>query len=147
MQNKANFQKSQMFITSMKTTNYNEKMKMDTWSKRTQSNPTRSELACTELCRSVKPFPQNPHKKTPRRILSPQGYKNPSTILRLWLLRQEGLQCHYCSRRLLSDSSTISSSFFVPLLVFRGIFTATPSRPSSPATSGWLGLSWKLRLK
>jgi hypothetical protein len=39
MSNKANFQKSQMFITLMKTMNYNEKMKLNTWSKRTQSKP------------------------------------------------------------------------------------------------------------
>jgi len=39
MQNKANFQKSQMFITPISTMNYNEKWILDTWSKRTQSNP------------------------------------------------------------------------------------------------------------
>jgi glycerol-3-phosphate dehydrogenase (NAD(P)+) len=39
MQNKANFQKSQMFITSMKTKNYNEKWTMDSWSKQTQTKP------------------------------------------------------------------------------------------------------------
>jgi hypothetical protein len=39
MRNKANFQKSQMFITSIKTIDYNEKSTLDTWSKRTQSNP------------------------------------------------------------------------------------------------------------
>jgi hypothetical protein len=39
MQNKANFQKSQMFITTIITTNYNEKWTMDTWSKQTQSKP------------------------------------------------------------------------------------------------------------
>jgi hypothetical protein len=39
MQNKANFQKSQMFITIVSITNYNEKWTMDTWSKRTQTNP------------------------------------------------------------------------------------------------------------
>ncbi|MFZ0033946.1 MAG: hypothetical protein WAK60_03015, partial [Sedimentisphaerales bacterium] len=39
MQNEPNFQKSQMFITLMKTMNYNEKPTMDTWSKRTQTNP------------------------------------------------------------------------------------------------------------
>ena len=39
MQNEPNLRKSQMFITSMKTRDYNEKMKLDTWSKRTQSNP------------------------------------------------------------------------------------------------------------
>jgi hypothetical protein len=39
MRNEPNFQKSQMFITIVSTTNYNEKLTMDTWSKRTQSNP------------------------------------------------------------------------------------------------------------
>jgi hypothetical protein len=39
MQNKAKFQKSQMFITLMKTMNYNEKYKLDTWSKQTQTKP------------------------------------------------------------------------------------------------------------
>jgi hypothetical protein len=39
MQNKANFSKSQMFTTLLKTTNYNEKAAMDTWSKQTQSKP------------------------------------------------------------------------------------------------------------
>jgi hypothetical protein len=39
MQNKPNFSKSQMFIIAIKTTNYSEKMKVDTWSKQTQSNP------------------------------------------------------------------------------------------------------------
>jgi hypothetical protein len=36
MRNKPNFQKSQMFITVVSTTNYNEKLKLDTWSKQTQ---------------------------------------------------------------------------------------------------------------
>jgi len=44
MQNKANFQKSQMFITVVSTTNYNKKMTLDTWSKRTQTKPIYSEL-------------------------------------------------------------------------------------------------------
>ena len=39
MQNKANFRKSQMFITVVLITNYNEKTKLDTWSKRTQTKP------------------------------------------------------------------------------------------------------------
>jgi hypothetical protein len=39
MQNKANLSKSQMFITSINTVDYNEKIKMDTWSKRTQTKP------------------------------------------------------------------------------------------------------------
>jgi hypothetical protein len=39
MQNKANFSKSQMVITLIKTINYNEKPTVDTWSKQTQTNP------------------------------------------------------------------------------------------------------------
>jgi hypothetical protein len=39
MPNKANFQKSQMFITPVLTGNYSEKYKLDTWSKQTQSKP------------------------------------------------------------------------------------------------------------
>ena len=39
MQNKANFSKSQMFITSINTSNYNEKSELDTWSKQTQTKP------------------------------------------------------------------------------------------------------------
>jgi hypothetical protein len=69
-----------MFISSIKTRNYNEKFTLDTWSKRTQSKPilpamagkiaplfrmsfilmgptyselARPELACGELCRTV----------------------------------------------------------------------------------------------
>jgi hypothetical protein len=37
--NKANFQKSQMFITLVSTGSYNEKTKLDTWSKQTQTKP------------------------------------------------------------------------------------------------------------
>jgi hypothetical protein len=58
MQNKANFSKSQMFTTSMKATNYSEKMKLDTWSKRTQTNPTcpeRSRRVCSEQSRTILP--------------------------------------------------------------------------------------------
>ena len=39
MRNKANFRKSQMFITATVTMNYNEKSIMDTWSKQTQTKP------------------------------------------------------------------------------------------------------------
>jgi hypothetical protein len=39
MQNEANFSKSQMFITPISTTNYNEKCTLDTWSKQTQTKP------------------------------------------------------------------------------------------------------------
>ena len=43
MQNKANFRKSQMFITVVSTMDYNEKLTMDTWSKQTQTKPIYSE--------------------------------------------------------------------------------------------------------
>jgi hypothetical protein len=39
MRNKPNFSKSQMFVTLTKTTNYNEKAAVDTWSKQTQTKP------------------------------------------------------------------------------------------------------------
>jgi hypothetical protein len=39
MQNEPNFSKSQMFITLIRTRNYNKKWTMDTWSKQTQTNP------------------------------------------------------------------------------------------------------------
>ena len=39
MRNEPNFQKSQMLVTLLNKTNYNEKMKLDTWSKQTQTNP------------------------------------------------------------------------------------------------------------
>ena len=39
MRNEPDFSKSQMFITLIRTTNYNKKWTMDTWSKRTQTNP------------------------------------------------------------------------------------------------------------
>jgi hypothetical protein len=39
MQNEPNFSKSQIFITLVSTKNYNEKVALDTWSKRTQTNP------------------------------------------------------------------------------------------------------------
>jgi hypothetical protein len=44
MRNEPNFQKSQLFITLIKAKDYNEKMKLDTWSKRTQTNPIQSQF-------------------------------------------------------------------------------------------------------
>ncbi len=44
MQNKPNFQKSQMLITTIKTRSYNEKCKLDTWSKQTQSKPIQTQM-------------------------------------------------------------------------------------------------------
>jgi hypothetical protein len=54
MQNKAKFQKSQIFITVVSTTNYSEKPTVDTWSKQTQTKPTcgeQSRTTCSELAR------------------------------------------------------------------------------------------------
>jgi len=45
MRNEPNFSKSQMFITLIKTSNYNKKWTLDTWSKRTQTNPILSAVA------------------------------------------------------------------------------------------------------
>jgi hypothetical protein len=39
MQNEPNFSKSQIFITVALTMIYSENLKMDTWSKQTQTNP------------------------------------------------------------------------------------------------------------
>jgi hypothetical protein len=39
MPNKANLGQSQIFITATSTINYNEKSKLDTWSKQTQTKP------------------------------------------------------------------------------------------------------------
>jgi len=44
MRNEPNFQKSQVVVTQVLTRNYNEKRAMDTWSKRTQTNPIYGEL-------------------------------------------------------------------------------------------------------
>ena len=44
MRNEPNFSKSQMFITLIKTTNYNKNWTMDTWSKRTQTKPIQSQI-------------------------------------------------------------------------------------------------------
>jgi hypothetical protein len=77
--------------------------------------------------------PNFPIKKTPQRLRSPQGYKKLHSIPPIYLNSQNAF---YCVWYPLSDSSTILSSFFVLFLVFRGILTAVPSRPSSPATSG-----------
>jgi predicted transcriptional regulator len=49
MQNEPNFQKSQMFITVVSTMSCNKKMKLDTWSKRTQTNPIYSVLIRVNL--------------------------------------------------------------------------------------------------
>jgi hypothetical protein len=43
MPNEPNFLKSQIFITSINTINCSEKMKLDTWSKQTQTNPNQSQ--------------------------------------------------------------------------------------------------------
>ena len=51
MQNEPNFRKSQMFIILIMTTNYNEKLKLDTWLKQTQTNPIYGEQSRTILSR------------------------------------------------------------------------------------------------
>jgi hypothetical protein len=54
MRNKANFQKSQMFVTSVLTMDYNEKCKLDTWLKQTQTKPIwkRRKISCSGIiCR------------------------------------------------------------------------------------------------
>jgi hypothetical protein len=53
MRNKANFSKSQMFITVILTTNYNEKLKLDTWSKQTQSKPNLPTIQAGKFALSV----------------------------------------------------------------------------------------------
>jgi hypothetical protein len=53
MQNKANFRKSQMFITLISTTNYNEKYAMDTWSKQTQTKPILLSLMAGKIALSA----------------------------------------------------------------------------------------------
>jgi hypothetical protein len=55
MRNEPNFSKSQMFITLIKTTNYNKKWTMDTWSKRTQTKPILSASGVVES--SIKLYP------------------------------------------------------------------------------------------
>jgi hypothetical protein len=44
MQNKPNFIKSQMIITLLKTTNYNGKPALDTWSKQTQNKAKQTQF-------------------------------------------------------------------------------------------------------
>src|SRR4030042_6279283 len=44
MRNEPNLRQSQIFITAIITMTCNEKRKLDTWSKRTQTNPIYSEL-------------------------------------------------------------------------------------------------------
>jgi len=55
MRNEPNFQESQMFITVVSTRNYNEKQTMDTWLKRTQTNPIlKGILACGRYAHHIK---------------------------------------------------------------------------------------------
>jgi len=59
MRNEPNFSKSQMFITLITTTNYSKKWTLDTWSKRTQTNPIYGEQSRTtrgEQAQRVEPF-------------------------------------------------------------------------------------------
>jgi radical SAM protein with 4Fe4S-binding SPASM domain len=52
MRNEPNLRQSQIFITVMITTYYNAKLKLDTWSKRTQTNPIYGEQSRTNLIES-----------------------------------------------------------------------------------------------
>jgi len=55
MQNEPNFRKSRMFITVISTTNYNEKVALDSWSKRTQTNPNLSRAKSRDLSNKKRP--------------------------------------------------------------------------------------------
>jgi hypothetical protein len=69
MRNKANFSKSQMFVTQVLTSNCNEKLKLDTWLKQTQTKPI---LGSAVLClRQV--YPQNAMAGPPSGETSPLG--------------------------------------------------------------------------
>jgi radical SAM protein with 4Fe4S-binding SPASM domain len=54
MQNKANLRQSQIFITSVNIMDYSEKTKLDTWSKRTQTNPILPAVALAKAGYGVK---------------------------------------------------------------------------------------------
>ena len=60
MPNEPNFRKSQIFITVISTRSYNEKMKLDTWSKRTQTKPILSRAQSRDLSKQLLPHPLNP---------------------------------------------------------------------------------------
>jgi len=85
MQNEPNFQKSQMFITVISAMNYNEKMTMDTWLKRTQTKPIYSELACPELAEWVEPI-SNRHSMQGGKLLK---------ILKILLVRYLTYRCNW----------------------------------------------------
>jgi hypothetical protein len=53
MSNKANLGKSQMFITTIRKSNYSEKYELDTWSKQTQSNPILPAYMADKIALSV----------------------------------------------------------------------------------------------
>jgi hypothetical protein len=57
MQNEPNFSKSQMFITLVLTIGYNEKSKLDTWSKRTQTKPILSAYVADKIALPVRHSP------------------------------------------------------------------------------------------
>jgi len=52
MRNEPNFQKVKRVVTQVLTRNYNEKLTMDSWSKRTQTNPI---LSAEALAKADKP--------------------------------------------------------------------------------------------
>jgi len=55
MQNKPNFRKAKMKLNFYSTRDYQNELRLRTRAKQTQSNPTCSELACTERSRRVEP--------------------------------------------------------------------------------------------
>jgi hypothetical protein len=54
MQNEPNLSKSQIFIILISTTSYSEKCKLDTWSKRTQTNPILSRAQSRDLSKQLR---------------------------------------------------------------------------------------------
>jgi hypothetical protein len=76
MTNEPNFQKSQIFITLISTTNYSEKSKMDTWSKQTQTKPILSAYVADKIASS---FVERPIKIAirQRRIRHKSVYNRP----------------------------------------------------------------------
>jgi len=135
MQNKPNLLAPQMNATSFYTKDYeNEPLR-----RCGQNKPNQTQFVVSKVEPPVVSLPNLfPHQKNPAATPFAAGLQKIYTQLPIYPNSQNAFYCVWYS---LSDSSTILSSFFVLFLVFRGIFTAVPSRPSSPATSGWFGLS------
>jgi fermentation-respiration switch protein FrsA (DUF1100 family) len=64
MPNKANLGQSQIFITSVKTMNYNENLKLDTWSKRTQTKPISKGIVSGGKVKKGKILPFKPKSRS-----------------------------------------------------------------------------------